>query len=119
MVGWLFFVAWRGTESFQRLQRQGYNLLQVALIGITAVALGVLLTVVGEGLLGRPEMFIIGNGSSQAELRWLRLAWQNFSSGSFFKKAPAAPTAVAVPPPLGTTVGTPSSASGTPPPPAP
>ena len=62
VVGWLFFIAWRGSESFKRLGNDGYNALQVALMLLTAVALGILLTAVGEGLLGRPEMFIIGNG---------------------------------------------------------
>ncbi len=72
VVGWLFFIAWRGAESFQRLGSTPYNFIQVGFVGTTAVAIGVLLTVVGEGLLGRPEMFIIGNGSSQTELRWFQ-----------------------------------------------
>jgi len=72
VVGWLFFLAWRGSESFQRLGNVGYNTLQVTLILLTVAALGVLLAAVGEGLLGRPEMFIIGNGSSQTSLRWFQ-----------------------------------------------
>jgi hypothetical protein len=139
VVGWLFFLAWRGRPSFQRLGDASYNALQIALILLTLIALGVLLTVVGEGLLGRPEMFIIGNGSTLSALRWfqarsgaqfphcdcisisiwwyrllmlgwalwlaaslirwLRMGWQSFSSGGFFRhqaKAKAQPA----PPPL-------------------
>jgi hypothetical protein len=139
VVGWLFFLAWRGSDAFQRLGNGRYNALQVTLILLTAVALGVLLTAVGEGLLGRPEMFIIGNGSSQTALRWfqarsenllprcgclsisiwwyrllmlawalwlaaalirwLRMGWQSFSSGGFFRGKPKAPP---TPPPLPT-----------------
>ena len=43
---------------------------QVLLIGLTAIALGIIVLAVREGLLGVPEMFITGNGSSQTILRW-------------------------------------------------
>jgi len=145
VVGWLFFIAWRGSESFKRLGNDGYNALQVALMLLTAVALGILLTAVGEGLLGRPEMFIVGNGSSSSALRWfqprsesllprcdclsisiwwyrllmlvwalwlavavlgwLRVGWQNFGSGGFFRRKPkaqSAQSAQSAPPPLPT-----------------
>jgi hypothetical protein len=77
VVGWLFFIAWRGSESFQRLGAGGYNALQVAFILLTVVALGILFTAVGEGLLGRPEMHIIGNGSTQTALRWFQARSEN------------------------------------------
>jgi hypothetical protein len=137
VIGWIFLLAWRGREAFLRLQPQHYNLLQGLLIGLTAVALAILITAVSEGLLGDPEMFIRGNNSSRTVLRWyqarsdtllprpacisisiwwyrfvmllwalwlasslirwLRMAWQNFSSGGFFRptRKPAA-----TPPPL-------------------
>jgi len=137
VVGWLFFLAWRGSESFQRHRNEVYNALQVVLILLTAVALGILLTAVGEGLLGHPEMFIIGNGSSRTALRWfqarsenllphcdclsisiwwyrllmlgwalwlvaalirwLRVGWQSFGRGGYFRGKPKAPS---TPPPL-------------------
>jgi hypothetical protein len=148
VVGWLFFIAWRGSESFQQLGAKMYNFVQLCLIGTTAIALGVLLTVVGEGLLGSPDMFIIGNDSSQHQLRWfqarstgllpqpdcfsvsiwwyrflmlawalwlaaslirwLRLAWENFSRGGFFHKSPAPVPAV---PPLPAKPATPPPAA--------
>jgi hypothetical protein len=72
VVGWLFFVTWRGSESFQRLSRFSYNVLQILLIFLTLAALGILVAAVGEGLLGRPEMFITGNDSTQTALRWFK-----------------------------------------------
>ena len=72
VVGWLFFLAWRGSDDFQQLGRWRYNLLQLLLILVTIVALGILLSAVGEGLLGHPEMFVVGNGSSHTDLRWFQ-----------------------------------------------
>lgn len=70
VVGWLFYLSWRGSESFIRLPAWGFNLLQVVLIGLTVIALGIFVAVVAEGLLGNPEMFIAGNGSTRSTLRW-------------------------------------------------
>lgn len=77
VVGWLFFLEWRGSESFQRLGHSAYNALQVLLIILTATALGILITAVGEGLLGNPEMFIVGNGSTSSVLRWFQARSEN------------------------------------------
>jgi hypothetical protein len=136
VIGWLFLLRWRGCASFLRLPAWGYNLLQVLLILVTLVALGVFVGVVAAGLLGSPEMFISGNGSSShllqwyearcgellprpgcvtvsiwwyrflmlawalwlaaALIRWLRWAWQQFSTGGCFR--PGEPTRSGPPP---------------------
>ena len=70
VIGWLFFLGWRGRASFLRLPSWSYNLLQIALIILTAGVLAVFVAVVAEGLLGNPEMFILGNGSNRTLLRW-------------------------------------------------
>ncbi len=70
VIGWLFFLAWRGRASFMRLPAWGFNLAQVLLIALTAIALAIFVAVVAEGLLGNPEMFIVGNGSDRTFLRW-------------------------------------------------
>ena len=70
VVGWLFLLVWRGSESFQALPQSRSNFLQLMLAGITAISLGILLVAVGEGLLGYPEMFIRGQGSTSAVLQW-------------------------------------------------
>ena len=72
VVGWLFFVAWRGSDVFQRQRNWTYNTLQVVLIALTVSALGILISAVGEGLLGRPEMFVTGNDSTPTALHWFK-----------------------------------------------
>lgn len=70
VIGWLFYLSWRGSPSFNRLPCWMFNLLQLGLLALTAAALAVLVAVVAEGLLGNPEMFIAGNGSTRSVLRW-------------------------------------------------
>jgi len=70
IVGWLFFLVWRGSGSFLRLPPWTHNLLQLFLIFLTLCALGIFVAIVREGLLGSPEMFIRGNDSSRTLLRW-------------------------------------------------
>jgi hypothetical protein len=70
VIGWLFFLAWRGRPSFLALPAWGFNLLQLFLIALTAVTLVIFVAVVAAGLLGSPEMFILGNGSQRTLLRW-------------------------------------------------
>lgn len=70
VILWLFLLAWRGSASFLNLSRWQFNLLQLTLILLSAISLGVLIDVVAEGLLGKPEMFILGNGSSHTVLKW-------------------------------------------------
>ncbi|WP_200246527.1 hypothetical protein [Lamprobacter modestohalophilus] len=47
-----------------------FNLTQVALVGLTIIALAALLVAVQQGLLGSPSMQVAGNGSSATELNW-------------------------------------------------
>lgn len=70
VVGWLFLLAWRGREALEKLPPWGLNTLQVFLLLLTVGALGAMLAIVSEGLLGRPEMFILGNGSYGTNLNW-------------------------------------------------
>ena len=70
VIGWLFFLAWRGRSSFLALPAWGFNVLQLFLIALTAVTLVIFVAVVAAGLLGSPEMFILGNGSHRTLLRW-------------------------------------------------
>jgi hypothetical protein len=72
VIAWFFLLSWRGQESFLKLGHKTYNTLQVVLVGVTGIALIILLVVVGAGLLGNPEMFITGNGSSRSVLRWFQ-----------------------------------------------
>jgi hypothetical protein len=70
VVGWLFALAWRGGASFPKLPAWSHNLLQALLAFVTLAVLGIFISIVAAGLLGSPEMFISGNGSSRTMLRW-------------------------------------------------
>lgn len=76
VVAWLFFLSWRGRESFQSLSNTNYNILQVVLVLITLATLGIFIAVVAAGLLGRPEMFIVGNNSTSGSLLWYQARTQ-------------------------------------------
>ena len=72
VVAWLFLLAWRGRSDPPTMRRWVFNLRQVGIVLITLIAIGILIVVVGAGLLGSPEMFIIGNGSSPTNLQWFQ-----------------------------------------------
>jgi hypothetical protein len=72
VILWLFFLQWRGGQSFKSLTSDRHNFLQVILIALTAASLGILIFAVGAGLLGSPEMFVSGNGSDRFSLRWFQ-----------------------------------------------
>ncbi|MCA9221698.1 MAG: hypothetical protein KDA71_15305, partial [Planctomycetales bacterium] len=72
VVVWLFLLAWRGKTDPNNSRAWLFNLRQVGLALLTLIALCVLVVVVGAGLLGNPEMFIVGNGSSQTYLQWFQ-----------------------------------------------
>jgi len=71
VIGWFFLLAWRGKNPGS-IPTIGFQLLQLVLAGSTVVVLGILIAAVREGLLGDPEMFILGNGSSQTRLQWFQ-----------------------------------------------
>ena len=70
MIAWLFFIRWRGTDGFQQLPRKAYNAGEMILIFLTLLALGIFFWIASAGLLGSPEMYIAGNGSSDSYLNW-------------------------------------------------
>lgn len=72
VVGWFFAMSRRGKMDVERTHAWSFNLLQVLLVIYTFVMLGILVAVVGEGLLGNPEMFIVGNSSTRSSLQWFQ-----------------------------------------------
>jgi hypothetical protein len=72
VVSWLFLLAWRGRRTEFTVRRWAFNLLQLGIVLLTFAALTVLIVVVSQGLLGNPDMFIVGNGSSQTYLQWFQ-----------------------------------------------
>ena len=74
-VGALLIVCWLlALAARQRVRLEGYerlfNLMQVGLAALSAVALAILVVSVGQGLLGDPQMGISGNGSYGSLLNW-------------------------------------------------
>jgi hypothetical protein len=69
----LFFaLAWRGSAGSAVKKPILFNLMQIALAGASVIALLCMLGVVHEGLLGRPEMFVTGYGSTTEHLQWFQ-----------------------------------------------
>lgn len=66
---WLIVLGLRA-RSERIVTFPAFNLAQVAIAALTAIALLCLVSVVPHGLLGRPDMRVDGNGSSAWMLRW-------------------------------------------------
>ncbi len=72
VVAWLFLLARRGQRAHDDITWWRFNLRQVGLVLLTVLALAILVVAVGAGLLGPPEMFILGNNSSASQLTWFQ-----------------------------------------------
>lgn len=68
--GWLLALGLRQRVDPQGLSPWRFNLLQVGLVILTLLALGGLIGAVQQGLLGAPDMQIMGNGSTASLLNW-------------------------------------------------
>lgn len=68
VIAWLMLLGWRNTQTLTGLRY--FNALQVIIGGLTLVSLGMLFLAVEQGLLGSPDMQIIGNQSSAFNLNW-------------------------------------------------
>lgn len=69
VVAWLFALDWRARAPASTSAR-AFNLAQVGLVVLTAVALLCLLGSIRQGLLGAPDMHVTGYGSYAQTLRW-------------------------------------------------
>jgi hypothetical protein len=70
VTGWLFALGLRRRMDPMASSPWRFNLVQTGLILITLLALGGLISAVQLGLLGTPEMQIMGNGSTATTLNW-------------------------------------------------
>ncbi|MDO9048055.1 MAG: hypothetical protein Q7U66_09995 [Methylobacter sp.] len=68
VIAWLMLLGWRKTQQASGLRY--FNVLQVIIGGLTVISLGLLFLAVEHGLLGSPDMQIIGNQSSAVNLNW-------------------------------------------------
>jgi hypothetical protein len=69
VAAWLLLLGWRGRAG-TRVPGRWFDLLQLAVIGTTGLALATLFWSIEKGLLGLPEMQVAGNGSDASLLRW-------------------------------------------------
>lgn len=69
VVAWLFAFDWRGRGELSAVNWR-FNLIQVALVLLTIVALMALASAIPQGLLGQPDMHVSGNGSNTQALQW-------------------------------------------------
>ena len=77
VVAWFFAFALRGktiveanADETKRSRRWLFNLSQLALVALTLALFGVLFAAVEGGLLGQPDMQVVGNNSSYGQLNW-------------------------------------------------
>jgi len=70
IAGWLFALSARQKLSVEILNKWVFDLIQIALVMLTISALGTLLSSIEQGLIGKPDMYILGNGSSDTFLKW-------------------------------------------------
>ncbi len=68
VVGWLVALGFRRAKPAQRFWL--FDLGQLALVGWTLTALGILVYAVQQGLMGTPDMQIQGNSSYSSMLQW-------------------------------------------------
>ena len=87
VVVWLFAFDWRGRTTLT--SDRVFNLAQVSLAALTAIALLCLISAIPQGLLGQPDMHVTGYGSSAHALQWFE-----------DRSADALPQAVAITLPL-------------------
>ncbi|MDP3695070.1 MAG: hypothetical protein Q8R42_03015, partial [Desulfocapsaceae bacterium] len=69
VVGWLIALHFRETLQPDK-GKSAFNLIQTGLGALTLMALMTLVWAISRGLLGHPDMNIIGNGSNSTILRW-------------------------------------------------
>lgn len=69
VLAWFFVFTWR-SKLQAGTSRWRFNLLQIGLVLFTLINLLVYLQIVYQGLLGMPEMQIVGNDSSYFKLQW-------------------------------------------------
>lgn len=70
VIGWLFALGLRHRLDPLARPAWRFNLIQTGLVILTLFALAGLLGAVQQGLLGTPEMQIMGNGSTATTLNW-------------------------------------------------
>ncbi len=69
-AAWQFAMRWRERLDVTTLSQRSFNAMQVALIGLSVIAIFSLVSAIPNGLLATPDMRIAGLGQSAAQLSW-------------------------------------------------
>lgn len=70
IIGWLFLLLRHNRQLWGKLAPWQHNVFQVGLIGLTILVVGFFVRIASVGLLGNPEMYVAGIGSSASYLNW-------------------------------------------------
>jgi hypothetical protein len=70
IVAWLIALDWRRRAVLSEWRNGAFNSVQFALASLSVIALLVLIAVIPNGLLGMPDMGVVGHGSSGNQLNW-------------------------------------------------
>ena len=68
---WLFLLRLR-SELDRQIGKGLFNVLQISIVVLTVISIGILLTAVQNGLLGLPEMQVMGNRSYAHTMHWFQ-----------------------------------------------
>ncbi len=68
VVGWL--IALDRRKTCDHFSGHKFNFIQIGIIVLTLAAMGSMVYAISNGLLGHPDMNIVGNGSNRGLLRW-------------------------------------------------
>lgn len=69
VAGWLFALDWRARKAPLR-NVAAFNLAQIGLVVLSLIAVLTLFDSIRHGLLGTPDMHVVGNASTQHSLSW-------------------------------------------------
>lgn len=70
VICWFFLIAFRGSDRGVSLRPVPFNLIQICIILLALPVAGTILAALHRGLLGVPEMMVMGNQSSSTSLKW-------------------------------------------------
>lgn len=88
VVLWFLLLLQRRSDWVQTLSRVQFNAMQVGIVLFSIITLGLLLAAIPNGLIGSPDMGIVGNGSSQYLLNWFVDKGQGSLPSAWFVSLP-------------------------------
>lgn len=69
VAGWLIALDLR-RKAKPDMDKTTFNFMQIGIVALTILAIGSLIMAISQGLLGHPDMNIVGNGSYSGLLKW-------------------------------------------------